>query len=211
MTASNNFARQHLYIIWKCLQKGPKSSHLRYRVDAYGATLAGIRITDWTWSVWKGIAFLDVARSWLTRPDVGWARGLMTQRGRNSAWVRTTGRAATVVPFSVALVLEDYIITTMLHQNDVTRIVDEIFSFLNYSVIKCATRVCKNLRHHLLTNSRVWKILWGRNVAHLPNWNQLCTGSTKGNFHRIPVQNRRDFNKHPSPCPTSFSFFFQKK
>ena len=42
-----------------------------------------------------------------------------------------------------------------LHQNDVTRIVDEISSFLNYSVIKCATRVCKNLRHHLLTNSRV--------------------------------------------------------
>ena len=70
------------------------------------------------------------------------------------------------------LVMEDDIVT-MLHQKGVTHLVDEIFSYLNYGDIKSATQVSRNWRHHLLTNSRVWKNLWDRNIAHLPTWNSL--------------------------------------
>ena len=68
--------------------------------------------------------------------------------------------------------MEDDIVT-MLHQNGVAHLVEEIFNYLDYSDIKSATQVSRNWRHHLLTNSRVWKSLWDRNIAHLPIWNSL--------------------------------------
>ena len=64
-------------------------------------------------------------------------------------------------------------IVANLQQNDVTHLVEEIFSYLDYSDIKSATQVSRNWRHLLLTNSRVWKNLWDRNIAHLPTWNLL--------------------------------------
>ena len=60
-----------------------------------------------------------------------------------------------------------------LHQNGVTHLVEEIFSYLDYSDIKSATQVSRNWRHLLLTNSRLWKNLWDRNITHLPTWNLL--------------------------------------
>ena len=67
--------------------------------------------------------------------------------------------------------MEDDIIT-LLHQNGVAHVVEEIFSYLDYSDIKSASQVSRSWRN-VLTNSRVWKILWSRNIAHLPAWNLL--------------------------------------
>ena len=64
-------------------------------------------------------------------------------------------------------------IVAKLNQNGVTHLVEEIFSYLDYSDIKSATQESRNWRHLLLTNSRVWKNLWDRNIAHLPTWNLL--------------------------------------
>ena len=64
-------------------------------------------------------------------------------------------------------------IVAKLNQNGVTHLVEEIFSYLDYSDIKSATQVSRNWRHLLLTNSRLWKNLWDRNITHLPTWNLL--------------------------------------
>ena len=70
------------------------------------------------------------------------------------------------------LIMEDDIVN-MLHRKGVTHLIEEIFSYLDYGDIKSATQVSRNWRDLLLTNSRVWKSLWDRNIAHLPTWNLL--------------------------------------
>ena len=46
-------------------------------------------------------------------------------------------------------------IVANFQQNDVTHLVEEIFSYLDYSDIKSVTQVSRNWSHLLLTNSRL--------------------------------------------------------
>ena len=68
--------------------------------------------------------------------------------------------------------MEDDIIT-LLHQNGVAHVVEEIFSYLDYSDIKSATQVSRSWRYHVSSHRQVWKNLWDRNIANLPAWNSL--------------------------------------